>query len=645
MKETNTGAFATVAHPTALRQGDAVIGVLPRTQPIHIVVGLKLRNHDALDAFVAANAQKQAQHLAPQLMTSDQFLANHAPTQVQAQTVANYLTNMGYRNVVIAPDRLLISADGTAATAESAFLTSFAQVRTHDGRTAFANTDDVLIPVALQDSILSVIGLQTVHQAHTFARIAPAAAHTNAIIGHYPTAFASIYGGAGVATASNVVVGILTEGSLTQTIQDLNTFTKDQALSTVTTQTVNTNGTSSDTAGTDEWDLDSQDIVGMAGGKVSKLIFYNIPSLADTDITADIGAIKVANQAKIISGSIGECETDAQGDGSAATDDTIFEAATAQGQTFVFSTGDSGAAECPPSTAPTPSWPAASQYVIAAAGTTLDASSTTWNSETVWSDSGGSPSTFEPMPIWQKSFGVPGTTRGVADVAFDGDPNSGSVVVVNGKLSQIGGTSLSAPLFAGQWARVIGVKGTGVGFAGPLIYNLQEADFHDITSGSNGGETAKVGYDFASGRGSIILNKAIEDVGAIPPVANFSFTSAGLTAFFTDKSTDSGSTIADHEWYFGDGTVSAAVNPSHFYAAAGTYSVKETVTNNHGEAVSKTTSVTVSNSGGTQLLGNTGFETGTATPWTITTGVLQKNSTLAHSGSWFAEIGNGGTGA
>jgi len=45
-----------------------------------------------------------------------------------------------------------------------------------------------------------------------------------------------------------------------------------------------------------------------------------------------------------------------------------------------------------------------------------------------------------------------------------------------------------------------------------------------------------------------------------------------------------------------------------------------------------------------QLLKNTGFEDGVATPWYITPGVLQNNAAFAHSGSWYTEIGNGGTG-
>ena len=126
------------------------------------------------------------------------------------------------------------------------------------------------------------------------------------------------------------------------------------------------------------------------------------------------------------------------------------------------------------------------------------------------------------------------------------------------------------------------------------------------------------------------------------PSANFGFTTSGLAVIFTDSSTDSGGSIGSHSWTFGDGGTSTATNPSHTYAAAGTYSATETVTDSvNGTSSSKTASVTVSSGGGSsQLLGNTGFETGTASPWTSSSGILCSNSSCsgetAHAGSWFA---------
>ena len=91
------------------------------------------------------------------------------------------------------------------------------------------------------------------------------------------------------------------------------------------------------------------------------------------------------------------------------------------------------------------------------------------------------------------------------------------------------------------------------------------------------------------------------------PVANFSSSVSGLTATFTDTSTDSDGTIASRSWNFGDSTSSTTANPSHTYAAAGTYNVSLTVTDNGGASNSKTQAVTVGSSscGGTVLCNGT----------------------------------------
>jgi carboxypeptidase T len=85
--------------------------------------------------------------------------------------------------------------------------------------------------------------------------------------------------------------------------------------------------------------------------------------------------------------------------------------------------------------------------------------------------------------------------------------------------------------------------------------------------------------------------------GNVAPVANFNATTSGLTANFTDTSTDSDGSIASRSWDFGDGTLSTAANPSRTYSAAGTYSVRLTVTDNGGLSNARTQSVTVATAG------------------------------------------------
>lgn len=86
-----------------------------------------------------------------------------------------------------------------------------------------------------------------------------------------------------------------------------------------------------------------------------------------------------------------------------------------------------------------------------------------------------------------------------------------------------------------------------------------------------------------------------------PPTANFSFSCTGLTCSFTDASTDADGTIASRSWNFGDGAGSTATNPSHTYAAAGTFNVTLSVTDDDGAGDSEVKPVTVTSGGGSGI--------------------------------------------
>ncbi len=128
--------------------------------------------------------------------------------------------------------------------------------------------------------------------------------------------------------------------------------------------------------------------------------------------------------------------------------------------------------------------------------------------------------------------------------------------------------------------------------------------------------------------------------GNVAPAANFSYTTSGLVATFNDSSTDSDGTIASRSWNFGDGSTSTATSPSHTYAAAGTYSVSETVTDNGGLSNSKTVSVTVSTTS-TNVLAN-GV---TVSNLSAATGVYLKYTMVVPAGATGLKfVQSGGTG-
>ncbi|MFY0573827.1 PKD domain-containing protein [Cystobacter fuscus] len=87
------------------------------------------------------------------------------------------------------------------------------------------------------------------------------------------------------------------------------------------------------------------------------------------------------------------------------------------------------------------------------------------------------------------------------------------------------------------------------------------------------------------------INTAVS--GNTPPVANFGVSVSGLTATFSDSSSDSDGSIASRGWTFGDGSGSTATNPSRVYASAGNYDVSLTVTDNGGASHTKTQTVSV----------------------------------------------------
>ncbi|MFK7848682.1 MAG: PKD domain-containing protein [Rhodothermales bacterium] len=98
-------------------------------------------------------------------------------------------------------------------------------------------------------------------------------------------------------------------------------------------------------------------------------------------------------------------------------------------------------------------------------------------------------------------------------------------------------------------------------------------------------------FNFKTRIASFLLDDNVG--GNNPPVASFSSSCTLLDCDFTDASVDSDGTVTDWAWDFGDGNSSTSQNPSHTYAANGTYSVMLTVTDDMGATGSISSDVTV----------------------------------------------------
>lgn len=89
------------------------------------------------------------------------------------------------------------------------------------------------------------------------------------------------------------------------------------------------------------------------------------------------------------------------------------------------------------------------------------------------------------------------------------------------------------------------------------------------------------------------FSAAILATREFPPVAAFTSSSLALVTTFTDTSSVLVNAITSWSWDFGDGGTSTSQNPSHTFAAGGTYSVTLTVTDSDGRSDSITDDVTV----------------------------------------------------
>ncbi len=552
---------------------DTHVTPLELSQPLRITVVLKNRNPDEFDAFLRDLKQPGSASY-QRYLTPAQFKERFSPTDAQVAIVVAHLKASGFSNVSVSENNMLISADGNADNVKSGFQASMKRFN-YSGRPVYANDFAALVPPSLGLIVDSVLGLQNAVVPHSLIHnFAPdAVIEPNPIgqntteasqqVGHQPTDFAKIYDASSLPAATNTTVGIITWGDMAQTIADLNVFTRNAGLPTVKTSVIaGGSGTLAESHALEEWNLDSQTIIGTSGG-VKQLIFYpavngdsDDSGLTPATVTAAYNKAVTENKAAIINVSFGVDESAAYSDGSLVADEAIFKQAVAQGQVFSVAAGDAGVYQWSTSQQGNPgvigtsdgtsvattidlsrysvSYPASSPYIVAVGGTTLVTTGTTrWAGETVWNEgvayadrdngnragnavriwaTGGGVSAYEAAPGWQvAALGSSVTKRALPDVAFDARQATGAYIIVKGQQQgPSGGTSLASPIFVGGWARLESANNNSIGLPTPALYqNLpgNPALRHDVISGNNGyggyGYTARAGWDNDTGFGSL----------------------------------------------------------------------------------------------------------------------------------------------
>ncbi|MDQ1534192.1 MAG: hypothetical protein QOF28_1953, partial [Actinomycetota bacterium] len=512
------------------------VGTVPRQVTSH-AVGVR-RHHDA-NAVLALNVGLAVHHSAEldeviraastpgdpaygHYLTQTQYKARYAPTDAEVAAVRSWLTGSGLRVTGVSVDNLIVSAEAKTSVAERAFAVTINDYR--GPHSFYAN--DVAPSVPATSPVQSVTGLDNSLVVKTFVEPAYRSG------GYFPSDFQTGYNTGG-ATTTQTIGFTLWGAPLEQS--DLHAFATHTVSPEVdidgvgpdgitfipcSTLSCNPSGTqSTDTGVWVETALDVESAHGVAPGSRMKYWLGSTDGSGHASVAALEQALDAAanDSVKVVSNSWGF-----DADVHLANMDASLQHAAAVGKTFFFSSGDSA----------TVSYPATSPYVVSVGGTNLNLSgSFGYVSERAWSGSGTGCSEVFGRPSWQVGVGTFATCDGRAepDVAADADPATGAYVEVGGLHGSVGGTSLAAPLWAGMtavWNQANITAGKPeVGFAAPLLYSLgnnkivYHDTFHDVTTGSAGGNPAGAGWDQVTGWGSPNLANLIAASQGLAPTS------------------------------------------------------------------------------------------------------------------------------
>lgn len=565
-------------------------------------VSLRMRGFEELESRIQAG----------QAVSQAEMEASYLPAQADYDRISSWLKAEGFSIVILDKNHTTIFARGTVDQVASSLGVTFARVRTADGEFSSAVTAPSL-PAEISGAVLTVSGLQPHIRMHHAPMRSQAVTVVSAHITPYDVDQAykvpASLDGTGQTIA--VIMGSVPLSS------DLTAFWQDIGAPTTLSNfsVINVAGGPTSTSQTDNLDeatLDVEWSSGMAPGAQIRL--YAIPGLDTLSFQEACTQVMNDGVARVITYSADGPESELPNSQLAANSQMLAQVV-ASGVTILASSGDGGSNPNPEtdtsngysaSNALIVSYPACDPNITAVGGTTLNVNSS-WvaTSEVVWSEigqvstnplaTGGGISSYFARPSWQAGPGVPsGTKRCLPDVAAMASVNppsgnTGGVIVLNGQVSGLIGTSLSAPVWAGMAAVINEARSKAglapMGLLNRFVYPLIETtSFNDVTSGTNGAYSAGPGYDLCTGVGSPNITNLIAqmDAAVTETPAPSSPVNAGSSV---SMSAVPQVTPATYQWQLGGVAIAGATNSTYTIPVAGAtdngnYSV--TVTNSTG---------------------------------------------------------------
>ena len=515
-------------------------------------IALTQRHQAALSAYIAnlSNTGSPDYH---RYLTPSAYARTYGATASEIRALRQYFATYGMHDATLSAGRDILHLSGTTSEIAHAFDAPMETVRLSTGVLSAHFTSNGSLPSSIARDVTAIAGLDTVtplttniQTSHDTPEVATAATcpsagsssgtQPNSLGGYTVQQQAELYGlsaaWANGDTGAGQTIGVYELANYDTS--DAQTFFTCYGLSpSVTALNVDGGPTSVDNEGSapDEATLDVEESAALAPGAALEVYQGTNNGSGPTDIYSQMASDDTAT---IITTSWGICE--AQTDGSAQAEQTIFQQMAAQGQTVVAAAGDDGSSDC--EDAPSASSalavddPASQPYVTGVGGLTVSdispLSETVWNDQCTQSDcgaGGGGKSSLWSRPSWQVAPGIntaADTMRMVPDVSVMGDPTTGFIQYYTGQgqgfcrhtcsggWGAIGGTSIGAPIVSAliaTAAQACAPTGGRLGLVNPSLYAMAATGYVDVTTGTNdlfnvGEYPAGVGYDMASGLGS-----------------------------------------------------------------------------------------------------------------------------------------------
>jgi uncharacterized repeat protein (TIGR01451 family) len=469
------------------------VGSVPASKQMRLAIALPLRNQDGLSKLLAElydpNSPRYRQYLTP-----EQFTDAFGPTEADYNELATFAEANGLRVTGRHPNRMLLDVSGSVENIEKALhLHLLEYSHPKENRTFFA--PDAEPALDLKVPVLHISGLTDFEIPRPASlRRDPVGSESGGTPadgtgpgGQYRgNDFRRAYAPGVALNGAGQMVGLLEFD--TYYLADIVAYRRNASIATVPLINVFIDGISTNPGPNNiEVALDIEVANAMAPG-LSAIIVY-----AGTVPDDVLNRMATDNLAKQLSASWTF--------GASPATDQIFQEYAAQGQAYFNASGDGDAYVGAPS-------PVDHPFVIAVGGTTLTTgASASYISETAWNwglvnsqyvGTGGGISTIFAIPSWQQGIasmatnGGSATFRNVPDISMVAD--NVNVISGNGTSGSVGGTSVSAPLWAAFTAMInqqaVSNAQPVVGFLNPAVYALgngpgYSTNFHDVTTGNN----------------------------------------------------------------------------------------------------------------------------------------------------------------